>query len=183
MKEAEFDLLFEQSSPGLSVTDLDTGISEDEFNSLFQGTQIGLPEEEEEEIAEETLQLGPAVPEQYPFRPPQVNLPSDSIVEDQPVQTIIPPGLESALPWTQPPKTSLFQEMIPTFQEQVPDSVAAGSVQAAFPDVPDQRGEPSILTELLPSLEAGYERTKANVLNLLPDLAQYREENPWVDLA
>ena len=43
--------------------------------------------------------------------------------------------------------------------------------------------EPPIITSLGDSLESGYHRTKANVLNLLPDMAQYREENPWADLA
>jgi len=81
--EAEFDLLFKQSNPGL--TDIDSvtsigGISETEFDSLFQGAGEGVygreEEEEEEDIVEETLQLGPAVPEPYPTidRPPVVSV-------------------------------------------------------------------------------------------------------------
>ena len=81
--------------------------------------------------------------------------------------------------WTTPKPA--VPESIPFNLEPIPFNLEAGTID--LPAEQPIQEEPPILTELLPSLKSGYERTKANVLNWLPDLAQYREEHPWIDLA
>ena len=161
---------------------MDTEAFNRALDSVY-GNKLDLPDEEQPKLSDsfENALNNVYSPEKIttpkvPVVPAAPTLTDTIIPAAEPVQTIIPEGMESALDWTTP--------VLETKPELPPGPKLniTPSNRHLYPHLTDEQAREHEKVfefgDILPSLESGYKRTWGNILNLMADKERAYRENP-----